>query len=48
MRTDTPVPREHAEVHHNSLVPPHRRARVALALIFFCVSLFFLNHVSTL
>lgn len=48
MRTDTTVPSKPAESHHNSLVPPHRRARVILALIFFCVSLFFLNHVSTL
>ncbi len=48
MRTDTPASRKPAEVHHDSLVPPHRRARVILALVFFCVSLFFLNHVSTL
>lgn len=46
MRTDTP---EHKDrLIHKSLVPPHRRARVVLAVVFLAVSLFFLSYVSTL
>lgn len=40
--------RDSRAIHHNSLVPPHRRARVVLAVVFVSLSLFFLNHVSTL
>lgn len=40
--------RESRAVHYNGLVPPHRRARVVLAVVFVSLSLFFLNHVSTL
>lgn len=35
-------------IRREALVPPHRRARVAFALIFFSLSLSFLNYVSTL
>lgn len=35
-------------VQRHSLVPPHRRARVVLAVVFLSVSLFFLSYVSTL
>lgn len=38
---------EREAVHHQSLVPPHRRARVVFALVFFSLSLFFLTYVST-
>lgn len=37
-----------AEPAHDNLVPPHRRARVAFALVFFSLSLSFLNYVSAL
>ncbi len=42
--TDRPEPEV---VHHHSLVPPHRRARVIFALAFFSLSLFFLTYVGT-
>ncbi|KPP99901.1 hypothetical protein [Marinobacter sp. HL-58] len=35
-------------VHHNSLVPPHRRARVVLTFVFLAASLSFLSYVSVL
>ncbi|MDL0432170.1 hypothetical protein QPM17_13565 [Marinobacter sp. TBZ242] len=40
--------REPGTAHGNNLVPPHRRARVAFALIFFSLSLSFLNYVGPL
>lgn len=40
--------RESKVIHHGALVPPQRRARVAFAVIFFCLSLSLLNYVSML